>query len=81
MTDDEIQAIRYRFSGYNLPMEQLDSTGPAYYVIPEPHPYYSNQPMDWQKPYFHIQPIGTDSALSSNQTQPFLPSAAPNPIL
>lgn len=76
MTDKEIAAAQYRFSGYNLPMEQLDETGPAYYVIPEPHPYYSNQPVEWQKPYFHIQPIGTDSAQPITMLQPFLPSAS-----
>ena len=40
---------QYRFSGYNLPMLQLDSTGPSYYYIPEPHPYYRNQPTYYQK--------------------------------
>lgn len=41
---------QYRFSGYNLPMLQLDSTGPSYYYIPTPHPYYINQPSYYQKP-------------------------------
>ena len=40
----------YRFSGYNLPMLQLDSTGPSYYHIPTPHPYYQHQPAYYQKP-------------------------------
>lgn len=48
ITDTEI-SDQYRFSGYNLPMLQLDSTGPAYYYIPEPHPYYINQPAYYQK--------------------------------
>ena len=30
-------------------MLQLDSTGPSYYLIPEPHPYYRHQPAYWQK--------------------------------
>lgn len=46
---DKTVADQYRFSGYNLPMLQLDSTGPAYYFIPRPHPYYSNQPAYYQK--------------------------------
>jgi len=75
MTDEDIQGIRYRFNGYNLPMEQLDETGPAYIVIPEPHPYYFNQPAYWQKPCFHIQPIGTDSAQPQVMKEPFLPPA------
>lgn len=41
---------QYRFSGYNLPMLQLDSTGDAYYYIPTPHPYYIGQPTYYQKP-------------------------------
>ena len=45
------EAVRYRFSGYQLPMVQLDATGPAYIVL-EPHPYYSNQPLYWQKAAF-----------------------------
>lgn len=40
---------QYRFSGYNLPMLQLDETGAAYYYIPQPHPYYTSQPYYYQK--------------------------------
>jgi hypothetical protein len=41
---------QYRFSGYNLPMLQLDSTGDGYYYIPTPHPYFSTpQPFYYQK--------------------------------
>ena len=43
---------QYRFSGYNLPMIQLDETGNSYIYIAEPHPYYINQPEYWQKPYY-----------------------------
>lgn len=42
-----------RFSGYQLPMEQLDETGPSYIKIERPHPYYSNQPMYWRKAVFY----------------------------
>jgi hypothetical protein len=55
MTDADIAALQYRFSGYQLPKIQFDETGPAYYVV-QPHPYYSNQPLDWQKPYYYTQP-------------------------
>ena len=46
---DKIQADQYRFGGYDLPMLQLDETGPAYYYIARPHPYYFNQPLYWIK--------------------------------
>lgn len=48
----------YRFSGYNLPMIQLDETGPSYVVVGV-HPYYINQPTEWQKPYYQTSPITT----------------------
>lgn len=59
MTDEETASLRYQFSGYQLPMIQLDETGPSYIVIPEPHPYYRNQPTYWSKPAY--------GGLSSNQ--------------
>jgi len=46
--EKEKEDLQYRFGGYQLPMIQLDETGPAYYVI-DPHPYYFNQPLFWQK--------------------------------
>ena len=52
MTPEEQEEAAYRFSGYNLPMIQLDETGLAYYVV-QPHPYYYNQPQYWQKPFFN----------------------------
>ena len=45
-TEAEKQAINYRFSGYQLPMIQLDETGPQYVSIGV-HPYYYNQPEYW----------------------------------
>jgi hypothetical protein len=33
MTESEIEALKYRFSGYQLPLIQLDETGPAYVQI------------------------------------------------
>lgn len=57
MTPEEKAKYQYRFSGYQLPMVQLDSTGPAYYVT-QPHPYYYNQPTYWQKEFFYGFPGG-----------------------
>ena len=48
MTEEEKSYYSYRFSGYQLPMIQLDSTGAQYIYIPEPHPYYKVNP-EWQK--------------------------------
>jgi len=44
------ESNQYRFAGYNLPMIQLDETGPQYVYLATVHPYYSNQPIYWQKP-------------------------------
>ena len=51
MTPEEKEKYQYRFSGYQLPKIQLDATGPSYYVM-QPHPYYYNQPLYWQKEFF-----------------------------
>lgn len=51
MQEENKQSLQYRFSGYQLPMIQLDSTGPAYYVVGI-HPYYVNQPASWTKPAY-----------------------------
>ena len=71
-TPKEISANQYRFSGYQLPMIQLDETGPAYIVIEQPHPYYRNQPMDWQKPCYLAHPYGVDSNLPVEQLYPLM---------
>jgi len=57
MTEEEKEAYAYRFSGYNLPMLQLDSTGPAYPIV-EPHPYLRDQPTYWQGPIYYGHPNG-----------------------
>jgi len=44
--------IRYRFSGYQLPMLELDETGHAYYYIKGIHPYYTSQPLYWSPGVF-----------------------------
>jgi hypothetical protein len=51
MKEENKNSLQYRFSGYQLPMIQLDSTGPAYYVTGI-HPYYINQPEYWTKPAY-----------------------------
>ena len=51
MNEKEQEAILYRFSGYQLPKIQLDSTGDTYYDV-RPHPYFYNQPLYWQKPCY-----------------------------
>ena len=70
MTDEEKEALQYRFSGYQLPKIQLDATGPAYVILP-PHPYYYNQPEYWQKEYFRYTPAGRLAL--HEQTYPLLP--------
>ena len=56
---------QYRFSGYNLPMLQLDSTGDAYYYIPRPHPYYDHQPTYYQKPRGSGNGVGAPVVVST----------------
>ena len=51
MKEENKNSLQYRFSGYQLPMIQLDSTGPAYYIVGI-HPYYINQPEYWTKPAY-----------------------------
>jgi len=51
MNEEEKEAIQYRFSGYQLPKIQLDSTGATYYDVPV-HPYFYSQPLYWQKPCY-----------------------------
>ena len=46
--DQDIIQNKYKFSGYQLPMLQLDSTGDQYIYIPVPHPYYRVE-AEWQK--------------------------------
>lgn len=73
MTEQEKQELQYRFSGYILPMLQLDSTG-ANYIILRPHPYLESQPQFWQKPHYHGHPGGTPTNIAQKQGRlfPFL---------
>jgi hypothetical protein len=70
MTEEEKETLQYRFSGYQLPLIQLDETGPAYVYL-TPHPYFYNQPVYWQGAYFRYTPAGRIAM--SSQTYPLLP--------
>jgi len=50
MTDEEKEALRDRFSGYQLPKIDLDAGFPVYQV--PVHPYFYNQPLEWTKPAY-----------------------------
>ena len=65
MTPEEQEALQYRFSGYQLPLIQLDEIGPAYIVL-HPHPYYRNQPTYWQKPAYRGSTLGTTEIIGGN---------------
>ena len=73
--DSERAATRKRFNGYRLELHSLDASGPAYYIQP-PHPYYYNQPMYWQKPYYSYSNRGGATINSevdiSQQVYPFM---------
>jgi hypothetical protein len=66
-------AINYRFSGYRLPMLQLDETGDSYIQIPFPHKYYTEQPFYYTKPYYYGHPNPKPQYQSSEKKlYPFL---------
>lgn len=65
MTPEEHEAAQYRFEGYQLPMIQLDETGPSYVQIGV-HPYYRNQPAYWQKNAFKGSTLGTTEIMGGN---------------
>lgn len=71
------EKIQYRFSGYQMPKIKLDETGDAYIVL-EPHPYYYNQPLYWQKPCWkgslpNMIPQKCDQKKIKNELHSFLP--------
>lgn len=68
LSDEQLEALKDRFSGYQLPMIQLDSTGPQY-VLLGPHPYFSNQPSSWTKPAYHTGPIAASSHSETVQSK------------
>jgi len=72
--EKEILRSRDRFKGYQLPMIQLDETGPSYYVV-EPHPYFYNQPRYWQQEVFEGHPQGGVNDLIQND----IPTTADKP--
>lgn len=57
-----------RFKYYQLPKIQLDETGPAYTIMYEPHPYYLNQPLYWQKPAY-----SGNSLFNESVVEPLMP--------
>lgn len=65
--NDKSAAIRYRFSGWNLPLHMWDRTGHSWAILP-PHPYLRNQPLVWQDAWSFGKPAYT-----------FITSVAPNP--
>ena len=70
MDDRQKESLQYRFSGYQLPMIQLDATGPQYVQLGV-HPYYINQPEYWQTPYYYGHPGGFGNASNANKLFPF----------
>ena len=64
------RALRYRFSGWHLPLHMWDETGHAWAILP-PHPYLRNQPLIWQdawsfgQPSFYFVGSGTSAGNSS----------------
>ena len=87
MTPEEQASIQYRFSGYQLPMIQLDATGPAFYKLDEVHPYYLNQPAYWQKNAYIGNTLGTTGIVGgdikiepSGNNEPTTPGDTMGPI-
>jgi len=68
MTEQEIESLKYRFSGYQLPLIQLDATGPAYVQI-DVHPYYKNQPLYWQNNAYRGNTLGTTEIIGGPFTK------------
>ncbi len=63
----EQDASRYRFSGYQLNLVQLDETGPSYVLIYDVHPYYKNQPLYWQTNAYRGKTLGTTEIIGPIQ--------------
>jgi hypothetical protein len=63
MTEENKQANQYRFSGYQLPMLQLDSTGANYIQISRVlrFPEYARPPLSWSRPIYREE-TGMDVA-------------------
>ena len=71
MKEKDKLKYRHRFSGYQLPKIQLDETGHTYYYIKGVHPYYTSQPLYWQKPFFETStPAIGNRGNSSNPGSP-----------
>lgn len=66
---DPTAAAKYRFSGYQLPMIQLDETGPSY-VVSGVHPYFINQPQYYQKPAYQYNHLVTTGDATPSTVDP-----------
>ena len=71
MTPEEKEAWQYRFSGFNFPMIQLDSTGPSF-IQTGVHPYFYDQPVYWAKPFF-VGPQSGGMKMTEAESQLLLP--------
>ena len=75
MSEEEKKAINYRFGGYQPPLIQLDSTGAAYWLKIESHPYYTHQPSYWKGVSFryigarHFGNVNSQEQLDSEADQ------------
>lgn len=78
MTEQEIEALKYRFSGYNLPLIQLDETGPAYVTL-NVHPYYKNQPLYWQHNAYKGNTLGTTEVVGGSGSSSVSSSSQESP--
>ena len=79
--EKERRAVLYRFSGYQLPMIQLDETGPAYVILP-PHPYFTHpQPEFWTRGAYTEYPTGSSATIKQNNALPTENDSALVPIL
>lgn len=59
----------YRFSGYQLDLIQLDSTGPAF-AVSYVHPSLINQPEYYQKPAYQGTSVVITGGLVSDAVDP-----------
>ena len=70
ISEEDRDKNKSRFAGYNLPMVQLDSTGPSY-VVAFPHQYLQNQPLIWGETYFVGHPGGFSQVHLQNDKKLF----------
>ena len=72
MSEEEKEALRYRFGGYKFARIQLDETGDGF-IVSQVHPYYYNQPDVWSRGHFYGHPNGNYNVRETNgRLFPFL---------